>query len=458
MVVLPSATFAVDELRKITAIVHYEERMLFTALLLRCPRRRLVYLTSLPVDETIVEYYLRFLPDPVGARRRMHLVSLGDDGPKPLTHKLLDRPDVMGRVRELVDDDGAFVLPFNVTAAEGRLADALDLPFYGAGPHLAFLGSKAGSRQVARRAGVAVPAGSEGHHSLAQVEDAVEAIRDRRPGVQAVVIKLNEGFSGQGNAIVDLNGPVGPLPGSRTTFCAADESWSSYPAKIARDGAVVEELLCHQGTASPSVQMRIAPSGTYEVLSTHDQILGGNANQVYLGCRFPADGAYRLAIQGAARSVAEVLAGEGVIGSFGIDFLVVPGHDEGGLYMSEINLRLGGTTHPYWMARLATDGKYDPSTGELMAGDRPTCYVATDNLKSEHLLGHRPGQVIDAVDRAGLGYDPVARTGATLHLLGAVERFGKMGATCVAGSAQDAEDLYREVLGVITAVGDTPRS
>ncbi len=458
IVVLPSATFAVDELRKISAILHYEERMLFTALLLRHPGRRLVYLTSLPVDETIVEYYLRFLPDPTGARSRVHLVSVGDDGPEPLTHKLLDRPDVIGRVRALVDDDDAFVLPFNVTAAEGRLADALDLPFYGAGPHLASLGSKAGSRRVARRAGVAVPAGSEGHHSLTQVEDAVEAVRERRPGAQAVVIKLNEGFSGQGNAIVDLKGPVAPLPGSRTTFCAADESWSSYPAKIARDGAVVEELLHREGMASPSVQMRIAPSGTYEVLSTHDQILGGTANQVYLGCRFPADGAYRLAIQEAAAGVAEVLADEGVIGSFGIDFLVVPpGHDDGGLYISEINLRMGGTTHPYWMARLAAEGSYDPSTGELMVGDRPTCYVATDNLKSEHLLGLRPGQVIDALDRAGLGYDPLTRTGATLHLLGAVERFGKMGATCVAPSPEDADELYREVLGVIGAMGDAPR-
>ncbi len=460
---LPSATFSIGELQKITAILHYEERMLFTALFLRHPRRRLVYITSLPVDEAIVEYYLRFLPDPSHARSRLDLVSLGDDGDDPLTHKLLRRPDAVRRVRELVDGHDAHVLPFNVTAAEGQLADALDLPFYGAGPDLAWMGSKTGSRQVARRAGVAVPEGSEGHHSLAEIEGAVQAVRRSQPVAQAAVIKLNEGFSGQGNAIVDLNGPLSPLPGSNTTFCAAGESWSSYPEKVAREGAIVEELLRHDGMASPSVQVLIAPSGTHEVLSTHDQILGGTANQVYLGCRFPARDTYRLAIQEAATRVADVLSAEGVIGSFGIDFLVIPdgdaqpgGSNTGGhgVYLSEINLRMGGTTHPFWMTRLATEGEYSPPTGELVvpgqgAEGGPRYYVATDNLKSERLVGLSPGHVIDAVDRAGLGYDGRSRAGATLHLLGAVPGFGKMGTTCIGGSPEEADELYREVLATI---------
>ncbi|MDP8976118.1 MAG: peptide ligase PGM1-related protein [Actinomycetota bacterium] len=453
---LPSASFSIAELRKITAIQHYEERMLFTTLFLRHPRRRLVYITSLPVDEAIVEYYLSFLPDAHSARSRLHLVSLGDGGDEPLTHKLLGRPDALGRVRELVDGHDAYVLPFNVTAGEGRLADALDLPFFGAGPDLAWLGSKTGSRQVARRAGIPVPEGSEGHHSLAEVERAVHALRQRQPVAQAVVIKLNEGFSGQGNAIVDLNGPLAPLAGSNTTFCADDESWSTFPDKVAREGAIVEELLRHDGMASPSVQMRIAPSGTHEVLSTHDQVLGGNANQVYLGCRFPARASYRIAIQDAATRVAEVLSAEGVIGSFGVDFLVVPGtgaRGADGVYLSEINLRMGGTTHPYWMARLATEAEYHVDTGELVAQSGPRCYVATDNLKSERLAGLSPSQVIDAVDRAGLGYDSGSRAGATLHLLGAIPRFGKMGTTCIGASPEEAEELYREVVATVEGLG-----
>ena len=57
------------------------------------------------------------------------------------------------------------------------------------------------------------------------------------------------------------------------------------------------------------------------LISTHDQILGGATGQIFLGCAFPADDEYRLAIQQAARSVSEVLAKKGVVSRFAIDFL-----------------------------------------------------------------------------------------------------------------------------------------
>jgi len=121
IVVLPSATFPESELRKIVAIQHYEERLLCTTLLLANPDVQIVYITSLPVDDGIVEYYLRFLPDPADARRRLHLVVVGEDSGRALTAKVLDAPHVIERVRALVDGaEHAYVLPFNVTGLEGR--------------------------------------------------------------------------------------------------------------------------------------------------------------------------------------------------------------------------------------------------------------------------------------------------------------------------------------------------
>ena len=454
IVVLPSATFPVAELRKITGILHYEERMLFTVLLLRRPDLRLVYVTSMPVDEAIVEYYLSFLPDPADARRRLDLVAVGDAGPRPLTEKLLDHSEVVARLRRLAGDpDQAYVLPFNVTPAELRLADSLGLPTYGPHPDAVWLGSKTGSRMVARRAGVPVLVGTEDVRSLDELEAAVSDVRARSPEAEAVVIKLNDGFSGQGNAIVDLNGLASTLPASPTTFCGAGESWPSFLAKLGREGAVVEELVRTDGMASPSVQLRITPSGAHEVLSTHDQILSSPENQVYLGCRFPAHPDYRLAIQEAGTRVAEVLAAHGVIGSFGIDFLVVPLGGSFEVYLSEINLRMGGTTHPFWMTRLATEGTYDASTGELRAEGTAKCYVATDNLKSRSLAGLAPAELIASIERAGLGYDRHSRTGATLHLLGAMRHYGKMGVTCIADSPEGSEELYRSVVGAVDALG-----
>ena len=166
---------------------------------------------------------------------------------------------------------------------------------------------------------------------------------------------------------------------------------------------------------------------------------------MYLGCLFPAPPEYRRDIQDHAVKVAEVLAAEGVIGSFGIDFLVIPGR---GVFLSEINLRMGGTTHTFWMARLATGGVYDPVDGELRVGDQPKCYVATDNLKSPALVGRTPAEVIEMVAKADLWFDPETATGTCLHLLGALPA-GKMGVTCIADSPEAADELYRRTVAVL---------
>ena len=243
-----------------------------------------------------------------------------------------------------------------------------------------------------------------------------------------------------------MQGRPGAAP---AVFCAEEESWPSFAAKIAEGGAVVEELLAAPGMVSPSVQLRILPGGNPLVLSTHSQVLGGPNRQVYLGCRFPADAAYRDEIRAAAERVGRELAARGVIGYFGVDFFVVPEGGRERVYLAEINLRVGGTTHPFGMASLVTDGRYDPARGQLVAGGRAKSYLATDNLKSPALVGRHPREVINQVDRLGLGYDPRRRTGATLHLLGALREYGKMGVTCIGDSEEEARHQYREVVAAL---------
>src|SRR6266498_5941864 len=456
VVVVPSLTFPVAELRKIVAIQHYEERLLYLLLLLGRPGVQVVYLTSLPIEEAVVDYHLGFLPDALHARRRLHMLAVGDPEPRPLTAKVLERPDMIGRVREVAGDPAkAFLLPFNVTPLESRLAKWLRLPFYGARPALAPLGSKTGSRRVARRAGVPVLEGADDLWTVAEVERAVRWLRDRLPGLEGAVVKLNNGFSGQGNAVVHVQELARSLEASRTTFCAEQESWETFGGKIRQSGAVVEELVRTPGTVSPSVQVRITPGGAPRVVSTHDQVLGGPNDQVYLGCRFPADPLYRSAIQEAAMRAAEVLASHGVIGSFGVDFFVVPAGDGFKIFMAEINLRVGGTTHPLGMIALATGGAYDASSGRLEIGGSAKYYVSTDNLKSHRLAGMTPARVIDLLNRRGLGFHRGRMTGATLHLLGALREYGKMGVTCVRDSLAEAEERYREGRAAIAPAGCT---
>ncbi len=450
VVVLPSLSFPVAELRKIVGIGYYEERLLFLLLLLRRPGVRIVYLTSMPVDEAVVGYYLSFLPDPAGARERLHMLDTGDPRPRALTAKLLDRPDLLDQVRGLAGGPSqAFVLPFNVTRYEQELAERVGLPLYGPPAALAGLGSKTGSRRVARLAGVPVLRGDEDLRSVDEVQAAARRLRERASPPQAVVIKLNDGFSGQGNAVVDLRHLNGSLLEAPVVFCAEEESWPSFAAKIAEGGAVVEELLAVPGMRSPSVQLRILPGGVPLVLSTHSQVLGGPNCQVYLGCRFPSNPAYRAEIRAAAERVARVLAARGVIGYFGVDFFVVPDGDRHRVYLAEINLRVGGTTHPFGMAALATEGRYDEASGHLVAAGGAKSYLATDNLKSPRLVGRRPADVIEEVARRGLAYDHTRRTGTTLHLLGALPEHGKMGVTCIGDTLEHAEQLYDEVVGAL---------
>src|SRR5438067_10152646 len=78
IVVVPSLTLPLEDLRKVTGIVFYEERLLCFLLLLADPATMVVYTTSTAIDPAIIDYYLRFVPDPADARSRLRLVDAGD--------------------------------------------------------------------------------------------------------------------------------------------------------------------------------------------------------------------------------------------------------------------------------------------------------------------------------------------------------------------------------------------
>jgi hypothetical protein len=95
VVVVPSVTVDRVGERSGTLTQAFEERFLFLLLLLRQPRLRMIYVTSLPVSPPIVEYYLALLPGiiPSHARARLELVAVNDASARPLSEKLLERPD-----------------------------------------------------------------------------------------------------------------------------------------------------------------------------------------------------------------------------------------------------------------------------------------------------------------------------------------------------------------------------
>ena len=88
----------------------------------------MIYVTSMPIARAIVEYYLALLPGviPSHARARLHLVSVGDASPRPLSEKLLERPRLLRAIARAHPGPGA-VAPRPVQhhdARAGRRAGA----------------------------------------------------------------------------------------------------------------------------------------------------------------------------------------------------------------------------------------------------------------------------------------------------------------------------------------------
>ncbi|HEX8097714.1 MAG TPA: peptide ligase PGM1-related protein, partial [Pyrinomonadaceae bacterium] len=211
---------------------------------------------------------------------------------------------------------------------------------------------------------------------------------------------------------------------------------------------VVEERIMGEEFRSPSVQMRVTPLGKLELLSTHDQLLGGPSGQSYIGCRFPADAGYAAAITREAAKVGERLAGEGVIGRFALDFVVVR-TPEGNWdsYAIEINLRKGGTTHPFLTLQFLTDGTYDPERAVFTApSGKPKFFVASDHLDSPLYRAFTPEDLFDIVVRHGLHFDQTHQRGVVFHMMSALGECGRVGLTAVGDTQEDADNIYRSAV------------
>src|SRR5689334_3890343 len=213
VVVVPSLSIDQDVIARIAGVHHYEERMLGMLMLLRLPRARLIYLTSQPIPEAIIDYYLHLLQGipPQHARNRLTLLSCYDASARPLTVKILERPRLMARLRDAIGDPSiAHIAAYAVTGLERSLAVHLGIPIYGCDPALQKFGSKTGGRQIMREAGVALPDGVEDLKDETDIAAGLAALKTRDSGLRRAVVKLNDGFSGEGNALFRFDGaPTG---------------------------------------------------------------------------------------------------------------------------------------------------------------------------------------------------------------------------------------------------------
>lgn len=451
LIALPSFSLGESLLSHyVDRIPSLEHRYLVAMLLLhRIGSCELAFVSCSAPDPVVVDYYLSLLPpgERESARRRLRIIEVPDSSGRAVAAKLLDRPDLVDELRSWVDGRPAVIEPWNVQLDEVALAEQVEVPINGTSPALWPVGFKSAGRRLFAEAGVPHPAGREDVRSVSDVADAVAGIRAVRPAATGVVVKLDDSGAGDGNIVIDLREPD-PLDGALAQL----PDW--YVQDLA-SGGVVEELISGSPVTSPSVQLDMLPDGAIQILATHEQVLGGPTGQVYTGCRFPADPSYSADLATYGRAVGELLVQRGARGRASIDFIAAMNSTGGwDAWALEVNLRKGGTTHPYTVLRNLVPGRYDPERGAWIAAkDRSMrAYWSTDNLVDPSWRGREPGTLIDAVAAAGLQFDIDRGTGVVLHMLSGVAIDGRLGLTSIGHDSEHAGELYE---ATATAIAET---
>jgi hypothetical protein len=463
VVILPSLTLDQDILSKIKGVVHYEERMLCLLMLLRMPLTRIIYISSMPIEDSIVDYYLHLLPGITShhARKRLTMISCYDASVKSLTEKVIDRPRLIARIKELIPDEhSAHLTCYNITPFEKTLAVSLGIPLFGTDPDKYYEGSKSGGRKTFRESGVPFPDGYEDLHSKEDICNALYQLKQTYPELHKAVVKVNDGFSGDGNAIYTYTSDRQGWVTAEAIAATLDDHFKPVSPEVSHQlffekftgmGGIVEVFLEGEIKTSPSVQCLITPAGKVEILSTHDQLLGGEDGQIFLGAVFPANPGYNQSLAAAGEKIAKVLIKKGVIGRFAIDFISILQED--GVwkhYAIEINLRKGGTTHPFLLLQFLTDGVYDALSGTYhTASGNQRFYMASDNVSSSKYIGLTPDDLIDISIYHELMYDGAAQEGVMFHLVGALSEFGKLGLVAVGSSPERAKALYDRTIAIL---------
>ncbi len=461
-VVVPSVTMdAGDRVRTPHANFH-EEVLLFLLIRLRNPHARVVFVTSQPLPTPVVDYYLQFLAGiPAShAAARLTLLSAYDGSPRPLTAKILERPRLLQRIRDAVPDrDRAYLTVLRSTPLERRLAVALDLPLNAADPEMEALCSKSGARRVFAEAGVATAAGAEGLRDEDDVVDALGALSAERPAMRRALLKLDASFWDQGHGTITVPGGGASKDALRSAVRALeaprDEQAESYLARFARRGGVLEERVEGRERADASVQLRINPLGKVFLTSSHDELPEGPSPLQCRGCAFPADDSYRMRIQEEGMKAARALAAHGLVSRVSVEFLLTRDRpsEEWRLIAHDLNLGVGGATHPLLAVRFLTGGTLDPRTGLFVSpAGNPKFYRCTDHLSSPRWRGLLPDDLIEALTLERLTYTPRGESGALFYMLGAISELGRVGVVAIGNSRAQADSVYRRVVETLDRV------
>ena len=119
-------------------------------------------------------------------------------------------------------------------------------------------------------------------------------------------------------------------------------------------------------------------------------------------------------------------------------------------YAIEINLRKGGTTHPFLILQFLIDGSYDETSGIFRApSGLEKFYVSSDHLESTLYHAFTPADLLDIVIRHKLHFDHARQTGILVHMLATIGENGRFGVVAVGDTPAHAQELCERVQEVV---------
>lgn len=470
IVVMSSISIDPEDSENILGIAYYEMRALWEIFKALKPNINVIYLSSLPISNESIEHLLEIANVSwEQIKSRVNFINLHNSDPhKSLSDKLINCEKVIMQVKEMIKNKNCYLIPFNTTDKEEYICKKLGLAMWGLHPKLTYLATKSGNKKVFKQAGVNFCEGICDIKSVKTLERKLKQLSSDYPMQYKFMLKLNNGVSGEGNALIELPkcyneyNQLTPLEQKSLIlksiksmhFFAPKMNFKKFEERLVH-GSILELFIEGENMISPSCQGIIHPNGEVIILSTHEQVMN-QSGQTFLGSKFPANNVYRQKLTKETKKIGKVLAEKGVIGPFGVDFLLVDNEERVNLYAIEINIRAGGTTHPYFLTKKITKATYDEDKAILKTKDgREIYYQSNDNVISDKLKSRSSKQFLNYMHERKLIYSDIDKNGVAFHLLDAIYPFGKVGFTAISTSRQGVQDLFKKTMSAIQEFENT---
>ncbi len=458
-VCLTSMTFDAVLTEAIEGLEHYEMRCLWEISRVINEGVHVHFFTKKIVNPQAINHFYKIFNLSTNQINRIKFYSVEEilkekNLPQDLSDYVLNNPQVRAVFSEICQNKNSYLECFVLTEKERKVSDVFNLPTYWCHENVEYLKTKSGNRKILN--GVTkLPKGLGDLYSIEQVVACLKALSHKTLN-RKFVIKLNDGVSGDGNGFIKL--PAGKINEHtirqsliETDYVSSKMTYTKFFREFAKIGGVVEEFIDGNNKRSPSVQIFLKPDNSFDIISSHEQVLDSSGAR-FLGARFPACDYHRNIILREAGKIAKRLLANKIFGIIGLDFLTIESIDGYEAYLIEINLRKGGTTHPFWTAKAALhNAKTCQKSGMFLIAEKERrMYHSNDNIIIQDLEKTRSlSELFRLLEGSGLLFSDKTQKGAIFHMANSYEPIGKIGAVFIGETDDEIKILEKAVLNLI---------